>query len=236
MDPLRGETPVLLCCQRHRGCGQEALDPTHSLRRLDLQAAEEPNPRRETGCRRCYIRFPGGVAERSLRPQALHHSASFSLQHTFKTAQRVHHSLRCCWRSIANTVLLNYSKRLRDRLVCGVNHPGIQRKLLAEVDLTFKSALKLAQTMESSEKDAKKLQADSLLTHYDTSKPLILACDASDHGIGAVLSHIVDGNLERPVAYISRTLSAAEKHYSQLEKEALAIVFTVKKFYWDAIS
>ena len=78
-------------------------------------------------------------------------------------------------------------------------------------------------------KDA--LQADSLLTHYDTSKPLILACDASDHGIGAVLSHIVDGNLERPVAYISRTLSAAEKHYSQLEKEALAIVLAVKKFH-----
>ena len=48
---------------------------------------------------------------------------------------------------------------LRDRLVCGA---GIQRKLLAEVDLTFKSALKLAQTMESSEKDAKKLQGDTL--------------------------------------------------------------------------
>ena len=50
---------------------------------------------------------------------------------------------------------------LRDRLVCGVNHPGIQHKLLAEVDLTFKSALKLAQTMESSETDAKKLQGDT---------------------------------------------------------------------------
>ena len=78
-------------------------------------------------------------------------------------------------------------------------------------------------------KDA--LQSDALLTHYDPSKPLVLACDASDYGVGAVLSHVVDGGKERPIAYISRTLSAAEKHYSQLEKEALAIIFAVKKFH-----
>ena len=78
-------------------------------------------------------------------------------------------------------------------------------------------------------KDA--LQADSLLVHYDPTKPLILACDASDYSIGAVLSHLLDEDQERPLAYISRTLSAAEKHYSQLEKEALAIVFAVKFFH-----
>ena len=78
-------------------------------------------------------------------------------------------------------------------------------------------------------KDA--LQSETLLTHYDPSQPLVLACDASDYGIGAVLSHVVDDNQERPIAYISRTLSSAERHYSQLEKEALAIVFAVKKFH-----
>jgi len=75
------------------------------------------------------------------------------------------------------------------------------------------------------------LQADSLLVHYDSAKPLILACDASQYGIGAVMSHIMDDEHERPIAYISRTLSAAEKNYSQLEKEALAIIFAVKKFH-----
>ena len=74
------------------------------------------------------------------------------------------------------------------------------------------------------------LQANSLLVHYDVSKPLVLACDASQYGIGAVLSHVID-NEERPVAYISRTLSAAEKNYSQIEKEALAIIFAVKKLH-----
>ena len=75
------------------------------------------------------------------------------------------------------------------------------------------------------------LQADSLLVHYDPAKPIVLACDASQCGIGAVLSHVVDNEQDRPIAYVSRTLSPAEKNYSQLEKEALAIVFAVKKFH-----
>ena len=56
------------------------------------------------------------------------------------------------------------------------------------------------------------LQADSLLAHYDPSKPLVVACDASQYGIGAVLSHVLDDETERSVAYVSRTLSTAEKH------------------------
>ena len=72
------------------------------------------------------------------------------------------------------------------------------------------------------------LQANTLLVHYNHSRPLILACDASPYGLGAVLSQ--DGT-ERPVAYDSRTLTAAEKNYSQLEKEGLAVVYGVKKFH-----
>jgi len=50
----------------------------------------------------------------------------------------------------------------------------------------------------------------------------VLACDGSDYGVGA---HVVDGGKEMPITYNSRTLLAAEKHYSQLEKEALAVIF-----------
>ena len=67
--------------------------------------------------------------------------------------------------------------------------------------------------------------------HYDQAKPLVIACEASQYGIGAVLSHNIEDKQERPVAYVSRTLSPAEKRYSELEKEDLAIVFAVKKFH-----
>lgn len=75
------------------------------------------------------------------------------------------------------------------------------------------------------------LQNDTLLVHYDSNRQLVLACDASPYGLGAVLSHIMDDGQERPIAYASRTLTAAEKNYSQLEKEALGVVFAVNKFH-----
>jgi hypothetical protein len=46
-----------------------------------------------------------------------------------------------------------------------------------------------------------------------------------------VLSHLFPDGSERPIAFASRTLSPTEQRYSQIDKEALAIVWSVKKFY-----
>ena len=69
------------------------------------------------------------------------------------------------------------------------------------------------------------LTSDRVLVHYDPSRELVLACDASPYGVGAVLSHKYPDEKDRPIAFASRSLAAAERNYSQLEKEGLAIVF-----------
>ncbi|KFD72871.1 hypothetical protein M514_14775 [Trichuris suis] len=75
------------------------------------------------------------------------------------------------------------------------------------------------------------LSSDSLLVHYDEQKPLTLTCDASPYGVGAVLSHKYPGNTECPVRFYSRTLTATERNYAQIDKEALAIIAAVRKFH-----
>ncbi|UYV61734.1 K02A2.6-like [Cordylochernes scorpioides] len=66
------------------------------------------------------------------------------------------------------------------------------------------------------------------LIHYSMKLPLTSTCDASAYGISGVLCHIVEGE-EKPITFVSRTLSSAEVKYSQTEKEALAIVFATSK-------
>ena len=81
------------------------------------------------------------------------------------------------------------------------------------------------------EKSKEVLLNSTLLVHYDPCLPITVSADSSSYGIGAVLSHTING-VERPVYFISRTLTETERRYSQLEREALALVFAVKRFHY----
>ena len=70
------------------------------------------------------------------------------------------------------------------------------------------------------------LSSTPVLTFYDVKKPVIISCDASQSGLGALL--LQD---RKSVAYASRALSSAETRYAQIEKELLAVVFAFTKFH-----
>ncbi len=70
------------------------------------------------------------------------------------------------------------------------------------------------------------------------TRPVVLQVDASDNGLGAALlqpsQRNSDGSFDeksfQPVAYSSKSLTATEQRYAQIEKECLAIVEAFSKF------
>ena len=69
-----------------------------------------------------------------------------------------------------------------------------------------------------------------ILVLPDWSKPFIVDTNASDSGIGAVLSHLDDDGVEHVVYYASRLLSKAEHNYCVTRKELLAVVTLLEHF------
>lgn len=98
---------------------------------------------------------------------------------------------------------------------------------LTQKDIPFVWSTECQATFDKSKR---LLLSNNLLIHYDPNKPIVIHCDASPYGLGAILSHVIDGR-DKPVLFTSCTLTKAQQNYAQLYKEALAIVFAVKKFH-----
>lgn len=69
-----------------------------------------------------------------------------------------------------------------------------------------------------------------ILAHYDPKEQIVLASDASDYGLSAILSHRYKDNTEKPIAYASCIIPKKEQKRTILDKEAMAIVFGFKRF------
>ena len=65
---------------------------------------------------------------------------------------------------------------------------------------------------------------------YDKNAKTKVITDASPVGLGAVLVQEQNGNW-RPVYYASRSLTAVERRYSEIEREALALVWACERFH-----
>lgn len=77
----------------------------------------------------------------------------------------------------------------------------------------------------------KVLGSNLILTHFDPAQKIVVAADASCYGKGGVLMHAFpDGSL-RPIMHVSASFSAAEKNYPQIQREAAALQFAVKRFH-----
>ncbi|CAK1583413.1 unnamed protein product [Parnassius mnemosyne] len=74
------------------------------------------------------------------------------------------------------------------------------------------------------------MASERVLAYYNPELTTMVTADAGPEGLGAVLSQVQGNGEERVIAYASRSLSKAECNYAQIQKEAAALVFAVKKF------
>ena len=87
-----------------------------------------------------------------------------------------------------------------------------------------------AECQQSFDELKAKLTTAPVLAYPDYGKPFILDTDASDFGIGAVLSQKDDEGRERVVAFASRSLTKAERRYCVTRRELLAVVVFTQHF------
>lgn len=117
--------------------------------------------------------------------------------------------------------MLNYYGKFIPNLATIV-HP--LNKLLSQYQVDWTSAQAFAEAKQA-------LTSSQVLVHHDPSLPITLAGDASAYSIGAIISNILIDGSEQSMSFASRTLTISKQIYTQLEKEALSLIFGVKKFH-----
>ena len=112
--------------------------------------------------------------------------------------------------------------------------PNYAEKAAPLTDLTKKALPDKVNWKEDCERSFKTLKAalcqQPILKSPNFDKKFILQTDASDIGVGAVLSQLDDGGRDCPLSYFSRKLLPREQKYSTVEKECLAIKLAVEHF------
>ena len=74
------------------------------------------------------------------------------------------------------------------------------------------------------------LSSSRVLALFDAERNTRISADASSYGLGAVLTQQQPTGEWKPIAYISRALTATEQRYAQIEREALAMTWACERF------
>ena len=80
------------------------------------------------------------------------------------------------------------------------------------------------------EKIKGEIAKDCTMAYYNPQQKTVVTVDASPMGLGGILSNVDEKGNVRNVAFASRSLTPVEQRYSQVEREALAVVSACEKF------
>lgn len=81
------------------------------------------------------------------------------------------------------------------------------------------------------------LTSKQVMAHPQLDKPYKLFTDACDYAIGAILCQDDEQGIERPVVYLSKQLSATQRRWATIEKEAYGVVYALRQlrpYLWGA--
>ena len=78
----------------------------------------------------------------------------------------------------------------------------------------------VAQQIEAFEWIKRLMNEEEVLAHYHPARELVLTCDASPVEIGAALQQRGVNGVLRPIGFVSRSLTTAERNYAQTERKA----------------
>ena len=80
--------------------------------------------------------------------------------------------------------------------------------------------MELKSEQEQAFKKANELiKSPTVLAYYDGTQTLVITCDASHIGVGAVIAHCTKEGAEQPIAFASKTLSPTEKNTHNLTRK-----------------
>lgn len=128
-------------------------------------------------------------------------------------------------RSIATAIILGNDKLL-GKLPSEFIHDCIPRNQVA----VRRRSMELEQGLRRGNSQGQK-DFGMVFVHFHPEKTVQLSCDTSPYCIGTILSHIFQHEYVHPIACLLWTLASTDRNYSQLEKEALAPIFTLNKFH-----